>query len=627
MADSLVFAESVDTESSEPLFQDKQYLYVNDSNNSSYNGQIILDSTSISNSGLYLGWQEAFLTIPLVLQIEGPTTAFASTTPVDYAMAMKSGYWQILHSMSVELNNGSVVQTSNFLNVFSSFKCLTSWSQEDLQNWGAVCGFNVDTATSWVYNNIASSATNSLSANGLGICNNRTAFTTSQFLSAVITTPNTAGSVIPGLILGFNTPSTLGAGSKSQCVNTGLAQRQKWLVFNTDVAVSGTLSDNTNRVSLLGQNTTGLNAIFQSYIRVDNNATPAGIGRTIVFDAVIRLKDVCDFFGKMPLIKGSSIRIYLNTNQTYFTVNAFAGSITNVGVVTPGSLALATTPVILGGGATNPIMLSSLDLGQGLFNTVMTASGGVPTVKQAVTTFKVALSIVRTQFTQMATQVSAPIQSVRLYCPAYSMTAQAEARYLSMSPTKKVVYNDFFQYTIPAITTGSFNVLVSNGLPNLRSVLVVPTIDKASNGVETAAGGDYSGITTSSLLSPFSSTGGTPDPIPITQFQVQLSGKNAFNQNQAYDYEQFLQQLSSSNQLNGGITTSLSSGLIGFSEWEQLYRYMYCNASRGNPQDMGVSKSIQIQGTTTTAATVSLLVFAEFERSITLNVASGQVVM
>jgi len=227
----------------------------------------------------------------------------------------------------------------------------------------------------------------------------------------------------------------------------------------------------------------------------------------------------------------------------------------------------------------------------------------------------------------MATQVSAPIQSVRLYCPAYSMTAQAEARYLSMSPTKKVVYNDFFQYTIPAITTGSFNVLVSNGLPNLRSVLVVPTIDKASNGVETAAGGDYSGITTSSLLSPFSSTGGTPDPIPITQFQVQLSGKNAFNQNQAYDYEQFLQQLSSSNQLNGGITTSLSSGLIGFSEWEQLYRYMYCNASRGNPQDMGVSKSIQIQGTTTTAATVSLLVFAEFERSITLNVASGQVVM
>jgi hypothetical protein len=117
-----------------------------------------------------------------VLQIEGPTANFAAGNPIDYALALKSGYWQILHSMSVELNNGSVVQTSNFLNVFSSFKNLTSWSDADLRNWGGVTGFFPDTATSWLYNNIASSATNGLSANGLGICNNRTAFSTTQFL-------------------------------------------------------------------------------------------------------------------------------------------------------------------------------------------------------------------------------------------------------------------------------------------------------------------------------------------------------------------------------------------------------------------------------------------------------------
>jgi hypothetical protein len=615
MSDQLTFAESVDSESSEPLMQDKQYLYVNDSNNGSYSGQIVLDSTSISNSGAWLNWSEAFITVPLVLQIEGPTANFAATNPIDYALALKSGYWQILHSMSVELNNGSVVQTSNFLNVFSSFKNLTSWSDADLKNWGAVCGFFPDTASSWIYNSLASSATNGLSANGLGICNNRTAFTTTQFLQTT-------------KIVGISTPATVGASSKAQCANLGLAQRQKWLVFGTGVAVDGTLSDDANRVSLLGgagaAGPTGLNTIFQSYIRVDLNATPAGIGRTIVFDAVIRLKDVCDFFAKMPLIKGSSIRLYLNTNQTYFTVNAFGNTIVADGTVTPGSLSLATPPVILGGGATNPIMLSSADLGQGLFTAVNTIAA-VPTVR-AVSTFKVALSIVRTQFSQMSTQVSAPIQSVRLYCPAYTMTAQAEARYLAMSPTKKVVYEDFFQYTVPNIS-GSFNVLVSNGLPNLRSVLVVGTIDKASNGTETAAGGNYSGVTSSSLLSPFSSTGGTPDPIPITQFQVQLSGKNSFNQNQAYDYEQFVEQLCASNQLNGSMTTGLGSGLIGYNEFEQLYRYYYVNASRGNPQDMGVSKSIQIQGTNQSAATASLLVFASFERSVVLNVASGQVVV
>ena len=205
MADSLVFSESVDSESSEPIMQDRQFLYVNDSNNSSYTGQIILDSTSISNSGQWLNWQEALITIPLVLQIEGPATAFAATNSVDYALAMKSGYWQILHSMSVEFNNGSVVQTSSFLNVFSSFKNLTSWSDADLKNWGAITGFAVDTATSWVYNSIASSATNGLSANGLGICNNRTAFTTTQFSNVLLPAGNyPANTTVSGLFPALN---------------------------------------------------------------------------------------------------------------------------------------------------------------------------------------------------------------------------------------------------------------------------------------------------------------------------------------------------------------------------------------------------------------------------------------
>ena len=104
-----------------------------------------------------------------------------------------------------------------------------------------------------------------------------------------------------------------------------------------------------------------------------------------------------------------------------------------------------------------------------------------------------------------------------------------------------------------------------------------------------------------------------------------MSGKNSFIQNQQYDYEAFVNQLVSSNQLNGSLTTSLGSGQIGYSDFEQLYRYYYVNASRGLPQDMGVSKSVQIQGELkTSAARVSLLVFLEFSREITVNVASGQ---
>jgi len=623
MADSLVFAESVDTESSEPLFSDKQWLYVNDSNNGSYQGQIVIDTTSLSNSGQYMGWNEAFLSIPLILQMENTTAArFALDNPLDYVLGLKNGFWQILHSMSVEFNNTSVIQTSNFLNVFTTFKCLTSWSDADIKNWGAVTGFCPDTASSWLYNSAANSATNFLSQNGVGVCNNRNGFYTAQIRQT-------------NVVLGMSTPATISASSKLQCVNLGLLQRQRWLNFGIKVdtpagyqALSITGDAQTRKGVLLANSTStagvlaaaGLNQIFMAYTR-----ETAGT-RAIVMNAIIRLKDVADFFAKAPLLKGSTMRLYLNTNQTYFTANLFGAAVTDVGAITPGSLGLLSTPVILGGGATNPIMLASADFGQGLCPAIVNPVGTTAIAATNLSVIRVGLSIVKTQFSDLTLQVTDPTYtSVRLYCPAYSMTPQAEARYLAMSPTKKIVYNDFFSYSITG-QSGSFNVLVSNGLPNLRSVLVVPTVEKSSNGTAGAAG-DYLTVTSSSIQSPFSSCGGTPDPIAITQFQVQLSGKNAFNANQVYDFEQFYEQIASSNQLNGSLTTGIGSGQIGYNEFEQLYRYYYVNAARGMPQDMGVAKSVQIQGTIQSAATITLLVFLEFERSITVSVSSGQIVM
>jgi hypothetical protein len=390
--------------------------------------------------------------------------------------------------------------------------------------------------------------------------------------------------------------------------------------FATYAAANVTGDAPSNKGLLIGGaggavSTDSLNGIFMAYVRT------TATSRAIVFNAIIRLKDVTDFFGKCPLLKGSTMRIYLNTNQTYLNCNLFGSAISGAGVVTPGSLGLKTAPIILGGGQTCPIMLASSDLGQGLAPAVLNpASAAIAAV--ALAEVNVALSIVETQFSQL-TKITAPITAVRLYCPAYSMTPQAEARYLSMSQTKKIVYNDFFSYSVPNVS-GTFNTLISNGLPNLRSCLVVPTIERGSNG--TAGAANYLTAPSSTLLSPFSSTGGSPDPIVITNFNVQLSGKNTFNANQVYDFEQFTEQLISSNQLNGSLTTGLGSGQIGFTEFEQLYRYYYVNASRGQPQDMGVAKSVQIQGEIKSVATCSLLVFLEFERSITVNVASGQIV-
>ena len=612
--DNLVFEESVNTEVSSSEFVDKQWLYVNDNNNSSYSGQVVIDTTSLSNCGNYINWSEAFLAIPLVLQAQGDAT-MTEGMALDFLLAMKSGYWNILHSLVCEFNNGNIIQQTPFLNVFCSFKNLTSWSKDDVANWGAITGFCPDTASSWLYNSAVQVGTNTLSANGTGLCNNRVA--PQVVISALGTTTS--------VLYNTSTDATRTSADIDGCVNLGLMRRQKWLNFslttNDGTALTQTSS---NKIGLLAgtpsspASSAGMNAIFASYVSAGSTY------RAVVFDAVVRLKDIADFFQKVPLLKGSTMRLYLNTNQCYFNakiVSPTYTSATDGTQVLAGALQMTSTPVILGGGGTNPIMLASADIGQGAYPLAPLATA------QTTEAITCGISIVRTQFpTSVFTQqVSAPVSSVRLYAPAYTFSPIAEQRYLSLTPTKKVVYNDIFQYSFPSVGAGSpFNFLVTNGIPNVRGILVVPLLPKVSNGSATNGAGNYAGaITTSSLYSPFSGTGGSPDPIAITNFNIQVSGKNLFINNTLYDFEAFYEQLVSSNQLNGSLTTGLTSGLIGFSEFENLYRYYYGNVSRSVPSEDGVAKAIQITGTNQSNQAIDLMVFVEFEREITIDVRTG----
>ena len=160
----------------------------------------------------------------------------------------------------------------------------------------------------------------------------------------------------------------------------------------------------------------------------------------------------------------------------------------------------------------------------------------------------------------------------------------------------------------------------------MRGVLVIPLVNQAFNGLyDGYATGGANNITTSTLLSPFSTTGGTPDPLPIQNFNIMVSGKNLFMQQQQFNFEMFMEQLVCSNQLNGGLTTSLSSGLIGYEDFNSgLYRYYYGNVSRSLPSEDGVPKSIQLIGQNASPVNMDLLVFIIYEKSIELDIRTGQ---
>jgi hypothetical protein len=601
--DSIVFEESVNTEVSSSEFVDKQWLYVNDNNNGSYSSQVVLDTTPLANSGSYINWSEAFILMPLVLQFESASVLMTATTPIDYLGALKSGYWNMLHSLTCEFNNGNIIQQVPFLNVFCSFKNITSWSKDDLTDWGAVCGFAPDTAKSWAYLSTAPANNSALSGSGSGLTNNRDSPYVSIFIPVAGTTP----------AYNVSTRSTQFSTDIRQSWNEGLFIRQSAINYNPIVQVAGLGNFSTNQGALCSA--ANCSQVFRTFV-----ASAANL-RWFAIDAVIRLKDVADFFQKVPMLKGSTMRLYLNTNQTYFQVTQTAPTYAALtGVVNATAvMSLTASPVILGGGGTCPVLYSSNALGQGASILTPLQSDAAAAATAVV---NVSISIVRTQFQQMPTQnLSCPISSVRLYAPAYTMSPIAEQRYLSLTPTKRIVYNDIFQFSFPSQSVNSpFNILVTNGIPNIRSVLVLPLLPSASNG--TAAAG---GVRTASILSPFASTPASPDPLVIQNFQVQISGKNLFINQLQYDYEDFYEQLVSANQLNGSLTTSLASGLVSKADFQNLYRYYYGNCARSLPSEEGVAKAIQIQGTIVSplATAVDLMVFVEFEREITIDVRTG----
>jgi hypothetical protein len=601
--DNLVFEESVNSEISSSEFISKKWVYVNDSNAQNYTSQVVVDSTPLSNAGGWLNWQEAYMLMPLVVEMTAP--AGITEKQVAHSWAFKAGFWHMISSMTVEFNNQNVVQQTPFLNVFRSFKAHTSFSQDDLYNEGSSIGYYPDTAGSWSWCPTVipvgqpnagnpTPATSPLTQNGFGLCNNRSSPSLVSY------------SPVAGASIATTTPIYMGtsyAGQSSGTVSTGDFNPSYFpgdeSAFNAGFAKRSSWYGYTNAGSALNQ--TAINPITTSNTVYRSSTLPQAGANNFGWQiyAKLRLKDLSDFFEKCPLLKGATIRFLINTNQTTINFNITAGSANATTGVIDNYRQLTVTNVSVLGGLSNPLMIASPALGQG--------AGSLP----AGDGYTLSASIFKSPDGLYKTG----LQSCRLYAPVYKMNPLSEQRYLQLAPTKRVAYRDIFQYSFPGIGGNgtSFNILVNNGISNIKSVLIVPFISTSAAGSPAY----------SSLLSPTSTSGATPDPIVLTNVNIQLSGVNLFLNNEYYDFEQFMQELKSSNQLNGSLTTGLASGLINEDMFSRGYRYYYGNASRVLPSEEGVSRSVQILGQNMSTVPCDLMVFVEYEKHVVLDISTG----
>ena len=267
MADSYTVHKSLEEDSDDYLFQNRQYTYITDSNNSSYNqgGQVILELSGISNSGKYLDTNQSYISIPLVTTLYAVTGNFKNDTAENaFAVSLKNGYTSLISSLQVECTNNSVTSVMQYSNVMMNFKNLTEMSVDDQNNYGASIGFQKDDVLGTTYQASASSQ-------GLGTCNN--------------------------VIKASTFDPSLGYGKSDFNQNKGRLERMKCSSYDA---------------SQTGESVQNLALTGKSYCQTDGLA----LGKVINYFSVanIPLGFLADFFVKFPICRGMYLKIILNLN-------------------------------------------------------------------------------------------------------------------------------------------------------------------------------------------------------------------------------------------------------------------------------------------------------------------------
>jgi hypothetical protein len=546
-SDAAIYDQSTnDLEVPRPFIK-KQILYQNDQNNSNYSGQIQIDCSSLSNSGQWLNYREAYLEIPFMVNMKSTVDITAAVN--EFSIGLKNGYYQLLESMSVDLNQKNIVQLQQNLNMLVNYKVLTSFSADDLIKLGPIIGVGPDTPNSYGY-----SATAGL--NGRGYYNNT--FTPS------------------------NTIIEAADNITSRVQNVG--------GYNRLLSTTAVKKDTTTQLNKANE---FFSTEARSYYTEDNNATAADKVYTWIVVATIRLKDICDWFNHVPLMKGANYRFVINYNSCIMTLTTATGA------------SVTTTSYTQLSGNTCPIMFASGDTGNPN-NLIIAAANQV---------ISIACGVVKTSIVPVG--VTSPFQTCRLYVPAYGIDPTHELNLIQEMPITRIEYNDFFTYRVLNIGgKGSFNVILTNGIPNPKYLVMIPFATSVN-----------SGVTQPPYQSVFDSAPGTTCPnASITQFNIQLGGENVFNLDQQFNFSNFLDEFEHINALNGGQNTGLNSGIITSFAWQSAYRFYVADLSRRLSPEDKVPKSILVRGYNNTATTMDYVCFVVYGRSCTVRTISGEIV-
>jgi hypothetical protein len=564
-ADTLVYDMANMSQAQPSIFVAKQWVSILDEQNGSYSGgQSILSTSAISNSSKYASFREGYLQVPLITTLTSTladNTGFQPDDGTDFVYGLKNNIASIIDSLTLDVNNVTLIQMSKMIGVYNNFKLLTSLNWNDVK--GGLCssyGFYPDNAKS-----LAFVDSSTASESGFGVSNS-----------------------VNGLSFPVSTLKNV-----QDVANEGLLRRQQALHYNPDAATSTTTSA-VNYSALLSES--NAKSLYRSYVSTRQGAGGAlmsGKGiHQVSITGIIPLRNLADFFQKIPLCKGLYLRMVLGLSNSSCSFTIASDKY---------SAATINNPL----GGVFPIQLASTLAGSG--------AAVLPDDSYVVS---VAVGNKVLESAQAGAPDGTLATGITLNVPVYTFQSVYESQYIS-NQVKKIAYDDVYQYQISNIASGqNVNQIVTSGLAGAKDLVMVPYFNKSAAG--NCAGFD-------DLNSPFSSTGcgtmGSPLAF-VSQFQVSHAGANIFYQTLKYNYQSYLEHFYGVNSINAGLIDGVGGSLYDQTTWDMSPVY-YAKLDRALPIEKDIPKSLSLQFTNLSARTCSYLVFITYQQEIMIDILTG----
>ena len=577
LSDQFLLASSMKSDPEVHTSKGKRVVSVDDLANTSYrSGQITIDATSqLNGSSGFASLRESYLTVPYVVSAknvgENGTTRLSR-----FACTLKTGVWNVISDLEVELNGKQIVTSNEYKNFWNNIRAQTEHSIADVYKHGAE---NFTQPDEWYSINYSGIEGN----NGDGYANN--------------SVDNAEG-----------LDTTLGQGQEHRSCNDGLFKR---LCTATPMIVDAGNTDSTYKWATFAVG--AQKQVVQQHGRgvfVETAAaTPGAIAGVWVFMLKIRLTDLHPIFKELDLISNPQLKLRyrLNGGET-----VIAGTQTQIYLEKTTMTSGNTCPIIITSAASNNPM-----------NNVLPAAGSKMSFAFG------ALQNAHTSTNDISQYLA--YTNTRLHIPFYDLI---DPRPIINKPIKTVRYLDCYaQYfrdkagmgIVAGQHNASFNLSLSSSLKNVKYVCMIPFANTVKTSEE--AGKNHWKVAhgTEQFQSPFDSSPWTNQPgAAFRDWQVQVGGTNVFPTSHSYDYHSFIDEFSKLGAINGDNSREMVNGLIDIDRWTFAHRVMVADCSRLTDKD--VPTAIQVSGTATTSQGSNLMILVVYERSLSYDRLTGEVV-